>query len=256
MALQPQNGYRAGCAIADRSMPPQPRTIDRRVHGQIEALIPRLTRYARSLTHDPAAADDLVQESVSRGLEKIHLWHAGTDLRAWLFTIMHHHYVDEVRRAARENKVPLGECDRPLEPQQGLRLEFRDLVRAIDALPSEQRSAIMLVAVDEMRYDEAASALGLPLGTVRSRVSRGRDTLRRLTDRLPSDGGAGPANPQATSRNPRSSHVERMEKRLRRGQPRVGRLRATPVPKAPHPGASAPEGGREAVTRRSEKLAG
>lgn len=242
MDLQSQNGNGADCAVAARSMPPQLRTIDRRVHGQIAALIPRLTRYARSLTHDPVAADDLVQESVSRGLEKIHLWHAGTDLRAWLFTIMHHHYVDEVRRAARENKVPLGECDRPLEPQQGQRLEFRDLVRAIDALPSEQRSAIMLVAVEEMRYDEAALALGLPLGTVRSRVSRGRDALRRLTDRLPPDGAADPANLQATSRNPPSSHVARMEKRLRRSRPRVGRLQAAPMPKTPHPGASAPEG--------------
>jgi RNA polymerase sigma factor (sigma-70 family) len=205
MASQLQNGNRADCGIAERSMPPQSETIDWRVHGEIEALIPRLTRYARSLTHDLVAADDLVQESVSRGLQKIHLWHAGTDLRAWLFTIMHHQYVDEVRRAARE--VPLGDRDQPLDPQQPKHLEFLDLVGAIEALPSEQRSAIMLVAVEEMRYDEAALVLGVPLGTVRSRVSRGRNALRQLTDRLPRDGSGGRAKLGARLRSRRSRGV-------------------------------------------------
>jgi RNA polymerase sigma-70 factor (ECF subfamily) len=216
MASQPQSGNGIGCALAERSMPPQPATSDRMVHGEIAALIPRLTRYARSLTHDRIAADDLVQESVSRALAKIHLWRAGTDLRAWLFTIMHHQYVDELRRAARE--VPLGARDRPLDPEQGQRLEFRDLVGAIDALPSEQRTAIMLVAVEEMRYDEAALALGVPLGTVRSRVSRGRNTLRRLTDRPPRDAATGPAKLQARPRNRRSCPVARTENPLCRSQ--------------------------------------
>ena len=164
-------------------MPRHPATIDRQAPEEIVALIPRLTRYGRSLTHDLVAADDLVQELLSRALEKIHLWRPGTDLRAWLFTIMHHQHVDEMRRVTREKNVPLGDRDQALDPHQGWRLEFRDLVRAFEALPSEQRSAILLVAVDQMQYDEAASLLNLPLGTVRSRVSRGRDTLRRLTDR-------------------------------------------------------------------------
>lgn len=187
MASQLQDRNCADCAVAKRSTPPEPGTIDGRLSRQIEALIPRLTRYARSLTHDLVAADDLVQESLSRALAKLHLWHPGTDLRAWLFTIMHHQYINELRRVARERNVPLGEHDRRVEPDQAMRLEFRDLARAIDALSSEQRSAIMLVAVNEMQYAEAASVLNLALGTVRSRVSRGRDTLRRLTGRRPAD---------------------------------------------------------------------
>src|SRR5487761_1622603 len=96
MASPLQSCNRADRGIAERSMPPQSGTNNWRVRGEIEALLPRLTRYARSLTHDLVAADDLVQESVSRALQKIHLWHADTDLRAWLFTIMHHQYVDAV----------------------------------------------------------------------------------------------------------------------------------------------------------------
>jgi RNA polymerase sigma-70 factor (ECF subfamily) len=154
---------------------------------QIEALIPRLTRFARALTHDIVNADDLVQESLARALAKLHLWQDGTDLRAWLFTILHHQHVSHVRRAAREgNQFQLSEWDgAPLEPSQGRRLELRDLERAINKLSNEQRSAILLVGAEEMQYDEAAALLNLPIGTVRSRVSRGRETLRILTDRLP-----------------------------------------------------------------------
>jgi len=154
------------------------------IYREIEAEIPRLTRYARSLTHNPADAEDLVQESLSRALAKIHLWQAGTDLRAWLFTIMHHLFINERRRVSHYNKVALGERDQSCEPPQDKHLELRDLTRAIAALSGDQRSVIMLVAVNEMQYEEAASMLSLPLGTVRSRLSRGRDNLRRLTDRL------------------------------------------------------------------------
>jgi RNA polymerase sigma-70 factor, ECF subfamily len=178
------SGGDADSAVEDQSGSSESNAVDPQLHRQIETLIPRLTRYARSLTHDPVNAEDLVQETLSRALEKIHLWRPGTDLRAWLFTIMHHQHVNEVRRAARERSVPLGDRDQPLEPHQAKHLEFRDLARAFDALPSGQKRAIMLVAVDEMQYNEAASLLNLPLGTVRSRVSRGRDALRQLTDRL------------------------------------------------------------------------
>jgi RNA polymerase sigma-70 factor, ECF subfamily len=188
--------------------------ISQRLHREIEALIPRLTRYARALTHDLVAADDLVQEVLSRALEKLHLWQEGTDLRAWLFTIMHHQHVNEVRRAAREKKVPLVDRDQPLEPHQSQRLEFRDLARAIDTLSGEQKRAVMLVAVEEMRYDEAALLLNLPIGTVRSRVSRGRDTLRKLTGRVPREGFPNPADCEAMSRNRRSAHSGRVANRM------------------------------------------
>ena len=203
--------------------------VQPRLYREIEMLIPRLTRYAVSLTHDRVDAEDLVQEALSRALAKIHLWRLGTDLRAWLFTIMHHQYISEMRRAARERKLAPGNPDQSIEPDQGKRLEFRDLVRAFDALPSQQRSALMLVAVDEMRYDEAALALNLPLGTVRSRVSRGRNALRRLTDRLAAKEGWRPA--------PERRHA-------------MSRCRE------PRRGMGAPATGREAVTRRLWKSPG
>lgn len=246
MALPLQNDNATACAVAERSMPRHPATIDRRVHGEMEALIPRLRRYARSLTHDLVAADDLVQEALSRALDKIHLWRPETDLRAWLFTIMHHQHVNEMRRAAREKNVPLGDRDQALEPHQGQRLEFRDLARAFDALSSEQRSAIMLVAVDQMQYDEAASILNLPIGTVRSRVSRGRDTLRRLTDRLPRDNSVSQAKYRAMSRNHTPCRVESWEA-LRRRSGRGG------MAAAKAPGRDAHD--RGAITRRPKKAA-
>jgi RNA polymerase sigma-70 factor (ECF subfamily) len=174
----------ANRAVEAPSGSSEPSAVDPQLRRELAALLPRLTRYARSLTHDLVNAEDLVQESLSRALEKIHLWRPGTDLRAWLFTIVHHQYVNEVRRTAREKTVPFGDRDQALEPGQTTHLELRDLARAFDALSSGQKSAIMLVAVNEMQYEEAALLLNLPLGTVRSRVSRGRDNLRQLTDRL------------------------------------------------------------------------
>ena len=159
-------------------------------HREIEAEIPRLRRYARALTHDAVAADDLVQDCLACALGKLHLWQEGTDLRAWLFTILHHQYVNHIRRAAREGAaVRLTEREPMLAraPQQGKRLELRDFGRAFAKLPSTQRSAILLVALEGMRYDEVAAVLGVPVGTVRSRLSRGREALRRLTGNSPEE---------------------------------------------------------------------
>jgi RNA polymerase sigma-70 factor (ECF subfamily) len=150
----------------------------------IEAEIPRLRRYARALTGDLIAADDLVQECLTRALSKLHLWQQGTDLRAWLFTILHNQYVNHVRRTAREGTaVGLSEHEPLLAraPQQGNRLELRDLERAIAKLPRAQRSVILLVGLEGMSYEEVATVLDVPVGTIRSRLSRGREALRRLT---------------------------------------------------------------------------
>jgi len=153
-------------------------------YRDIEAEIPRLRRYARALTRDLIAADDLVQECLTRALSKLHLWQQGTDLRAWLFTILHNQYINHVRRTAREGTA-IGLSERePLlarAPQQGSRLELRDLERAIAKLPRTQRSVILLVGLEGMSYGEVATALGVPVGTIRSRLSRGREALRRLT---------------------------------------------------------------------------
>jgi len=158
------------------------------IYRNIEAEIPRLRRYARALARDVAAADDLVQDCLARALGKLHLWQEGTDLRAWLFTILHNQYVNQVRRAVREGAaVGLSETEPMLTraPHQGRRLELRDLERAIAKLPEEQRSVILLVGLEGMRYEEVAEVLDVPVGTVRSRLSRGREALRRLMGIVP-----------------------------------------------------------------------
>jgi RNA polymerase sigma-70 factor, ECF subfamily len=157
-------------------------------HRDIEAEIPRLRRYARALTRDIVTADDLVQDCLTRALGKLHLWQEGSDLRAWLFTILHNQYVNHIRRAVREGAtVGLNESEPLLRraPQQSKRLELRDLERAIAKLPEEQRTVILLVGLEGMRYEEVAAVLDVPVGTIRSRLSRGREALRRLTGAAP-----------------------------------------------------------------------
>ena len=155
---------------------------------EIEAEIPRLRRYARALTRDIVVADDLVQDCLTRALGKLHLWQEGSDLRAWLFTILHNQYVNHIRRAVREGAtVGLNENEPLLRraPQQSKRLELRDLERAIAKLPEEQRAVILLVGLEGVRYEEVAAILDVPVGTIRSRLSRGREALRRLTGAAP-----------------------------------------------------------------------
>ena len=167
---------------------PERRAVDGSLHREIEALIPRLTRYARTLTRDVGAADELVQDCLGHALGKMHLWEKGTDLRAWLFTILHNRHVSLLRRAARERASIELQKYRPrqtLAPDQVTHLELRDLQRAFAKLPEEQRSAILLVGLEGMRYDEAASVVNVPVGTVRSRVARGRESLRVLTGLFP-----------------------------------------------------------------------
>ena len=158
-------------------------SINRGLVSQIEVLIPRLRRYARAMVRDPVAADDLVQDSLAQALAKIHLWEDGTDLRAWLFTILHNRHISLARQAARRRVVELKRLKPSSEllPNQIARLELRDLERAIARLPEEQRSLILLVGLEGMSHEEAVSVVDLPVGTVRSRVSRGRETLRMMT---------------------------------------------------------------------------
>jgi len=151
----------------------------------IEAEIPRLRRYARALTRDVTRADDLVQSCLTRALAKQHLWQPGTDLRAWLFTILHNQHVNDVRRSVREGVVVgVEEMSPALTVPSGAMavLELRDLDAAIAKLAPEQRQVILLVGLEGMQYEEVALILGVPVGTVRSRLSRGRDQLRRLMD--------------------------------------------------------------------------
>ena len=148
----------------------------------LEAEIPRLRRYARALTRDVVRADDLVQSCLTRAIAKQHLWQPGTDLRAWLFTILHNQHVNDVRRSAREgNKVELTEAPQLTVQSNAIpSLELRDLETALGKLPPEQREVILLVGLEGLAYEECATILQVPVGTVRSRLSRGRDQLRQL----------------------------------------------------------------------------
>jgi RNA polymerase sigma-70 factor (ECF subfamily) len=148
----------------------------------LEAQIPRLRRYARALTRDVSRADDLVQSCLARAVAKQHLWQYGTDLRAWLFTILHNQHVNDIRRSVREgSNVTLEEAPELTVQSNAIpRLQLRDLEAALGKLPPEQRQVILLIGLEGMRYDEVAVIMGVPIGTVRSRLSRGRDQLRRL----------------------------------------------------------------------------
>lgn len=153
------------------------------IHQDIAAAIPYLRRYARALARDVVAADDLVQECLVRALAKLHLWQEGTNLRAWLVTILHNQHVNNIRRTMRSGRtVELSDAEpllsRPAD--QDKRLELRDFERALAQLPEVQRTLIILVGLEGMPYQEAGALLGMPVGTVRSRISRGRDALRRL----------------------------------------------------------------------------
>jgi RNA polymerase sigma-70 factor (ECF subfamily) len=156
---------------------------------QIEQEIPRLRRYARALTRDSTCADDLVQSCLMRALAKSHLWQRGTDLRAWLFTILHNQHVNDVRRAVREDSVPVEDAAATLTAPaaQGVSLQLRDLDRAMARLPEEQRQVLLLAGLEAMRYEEIAAVLQLRVGTVRSRLSRGRAALRSLMGMSASD---------------------------------------------------------------------
>ena len=188
-ALEANTKHGNRCASPKtRSSLPKTTVVEQNLHRKMLALIPRLTRYARVLTRDTVAADDLVQDCLARALGKIHLWEEGTDLRAWLFTILHHRHISHTRRDARQRinmERQKSHLSLTLSPNQTVRLEFRDLERAMAKLPEEQRSVILLVGLEGMGYDEAASVVNTPVGTVRSRVARGRETLRAVTGLFP-----------------------------------------------------------------------
>jgi RNA polymerase sigma-70 factor, ECF subfamily len=155
---------------------------------------PRLRRYARALTRNADRADDLAQETLTRAIDKAHLWQTGTDIRAWLFTIMHNQNVNMVRRAIRDEAgIDIQQISASLvtttDPTASRQLY--ELDRALACLCDEQRQVILLVGLEGMSYEDTAAILSVPVGTVRSRLSRGRDMLRRLLD-MPNRGRHGP----------------------------------------------------------------
>jgi RNA polymerase sigma-70 factor (ECF subfamily) len=143
--------------------------------------IPRLRRYARALVGDRYVADDLVQDTLERAWNKFYLWREGSDLRAWLFTIMHNVFVNQTRRRRLEVERAMDELPAALtRTTPGERLEPEDVDRALQTLSPEQREVVLLIAVEQLTYEEVGRALGIPLGTVMSRLSRGRERMRQL----------------------------------------------------------------------------
>jgi RNA polymerase sigma-70 factor (ECF subfamily) len=157
------------------------------------AALPRLRRYARVLTGDINRADDLVQDTLARAWEKRQLWRAGSDLRAWLFTIMHNVHVNQFsirRRELAESSLdaddgPAAGWQIPVRATQSDRIELNEVLLQIGRLPTDQREVLILAAVEELRYEDIARVQGVPIGTVMSRLNRAREKLRRMNADAP-----------------------------------------------------------------------
>lgn len=160
-------------------------SLDNEVYRGISQHIPQLRRYARSLTRDRDRADDLLQESLTRALSKSHLYRQGTNLRAWLFTILHRQHISTVRQERRTG-VTVAPEDAVRHLSTPPRQEMAQVVNAADGalskLPEDQRQAIEMVSIDGMSYGEAADLLHVSTGTVKSRVFRGRAIIKQAVD--------------------------------------------------------------------------
>jgi RNA polymerase sigma-70 factor (ECF subfamily) len=152
----------------------------------IEPHIPGLRRFACALLRgDRHGADDLVQDCLERALSRWHLRRAEGNVRGWLYTILYNRFLSDQhrrrRRGIHDALLEVAEAELPgVEGGQDSALAYRDLLRAFAALPEEQRSVLVLIAVEDLSYEEAARVLGVPVGTIMSRLSRGRERLRRL----------------------------------------------------------------------------
>lgn len=154
---------------------------------ELLSLLPRLRRLARALARDPGDADDLVQTAVERALRAKAQWTPGTRLDWWTMRIMRNSWIDETRSRARRAQTFMPEeagegvasdAHREIE----IRAELRDVDRAMNALPSEQREVIALVLVEGLAYREAAEMLDIPIGTLTSRLTRGRQALAQMLE--------------------------------------------------------------------------
>ncbi|MFC7395782.1 sigma-70 family RNA polymerase sigma factor [Chelatococcus sp. GCM10030263] len=154
------------------------------IDALLEPEIPALRRYACALVRNDDAADDLVQDCLERALSRWYLRRRDGDLRAWLFTILRNLYISDFRRRRRrgphvglDDAAGLG-----INPAQEAQVETRDVLVALDQLSEEQKSVLLLVGVEDFSYEDAARILGVPLGTVMSRLARGRQRLRSLLE--------------------------------------------------------------------------
>jgi RNA polymerase sigma-70 factor (ECF subfamily) len=153
-------------------------------HDAIVTEIPALRRYARALTGDAWAADDLVQDTLERACSRWRMWLAGTNLRAWLFTVMHNLFISQVRqdhrRASLMQAVDIDDVAHELQAPGAAPGAAIDLQRCLLHLPIDQRAVLLLVTLEDMSYAEVAKVVGVPIGTVMSRLARARDRMREL----------------------------------------------------------------------------
>lgn len=149
---------------------------------ELLTLLPRLRRFARSLARDAADADDLCQVALERALKSRHQWQEGTRLDAWMYRIIRNSWIDEVRTRTRRGQTFVAEeagLAIGAEGDADIRMEMQDVDRAMRELPPEQREVIALVLVEGLAYREASKILGIPIGTLTSRLTRGRQALAR-----------------------------------------------------------------------------
>jgi RNA polymerase sigma-70 factor (ECF subfamily) len=148
-------------------------------YNLIVPYIPNLRRYARALVGDRDGADDLVQDTLERAVRKFHLWKPG-DLRAWLFSIMHNVFVNQLKARKIAPQVEIDEAMIAAHIPTANSVDVLDLQRALLCLAPEQREVVLLIALEDMTYADVSTSLGIPIGTVMSRLSRGRERLRKL----------------------------------------------------------------------------
>jgi len=153
--------------------------------SHLVACLPRLRRYARALVGDRAGADDLVQDTMERAWQKLSSWRKSSDMRPWLFSIMHNLHVDQRRKPVIPTVTLDDEDALATQAYTPDRLVGYDLESALRQLAAEQREILLLVVLEEMTYEEVAATLGIPLGTVMSRLSRARERLRTLVEGRP-----------------------------------------------------------------------
>jgi RNA polymerase sigma-70 factor (ECF subfamily) len=152
------------------------------IHEQIVALLPRLRRFARNLTRDPHDADDIVQIALERALTRLHQWQRDARLDSWMFKIIRNAWIDEVRSRGRRDKIFLAEETgvNVGVDTAGKQATLMSVQAALQQLPEEQRMAVSLVLIEGLPYKEAAEVLEVPIGTVTSRLARGREALQSL----------------------------------------------------------------------------
>lgn len=155
------------------------------VLDSMEGQIPHLRRYARALTRDPEMADDLVQDTLERAIARLEKFREGTDLRSWMFTIMHNMHIDRCRRLRRQGlRVPIEDWtpDSHHPAPQPWHLELENLRTHFERLRNSEQDVIRLVGFHGLKYEEAAQELGVKVGTVKSRLFRARENLRRMQE--------------------------------------------------------------------------